>query len=228
MPEFGYKISGMAGAERFFEAERLLDIGLEGFEKSNAEFEADGSRRQEYIKACEDGSEKKVTLIKNVTESGTLVFANFPLAFFRFGGKIFYLWDILPTAFAGYFWWGVYPGLIGYAINRFRLGQVQLAVVQVLAGVVWFLLCLGLGKFFERTEGREHRVLRILFVPCRTKLRTQFLLRGGAVTAAALLICFGKMFSGWQGYYLLYKFLRSPVPALIVSVIPLFVKGRKR
>ncbi|MDE7294303.1 MAG: hypothetical protein K2N72_07750 [Oscillospiraceae bacterium] len=51
MPEFGYKISEMAGAERFFEAERLLDISLEGFEKSNAEFEADGSRRQEYIKA---------------------------------------------------------------------------------------------------------------------------------------------------------------------------------
>ncbi len=103
-----------------------------------------------------------------------------------------------------------------------------MAVVQVMAGVVLFLLFMGLGKFFGRIEGREHKALRILFVPCRTKLRTQFLLRGGAVTVIALLIFFGKLFFILNGYELLYKLLRSPVPALIVSVIPLFMKGRKR
>ncbi|MDE6593274.1 MAG: hypothetical protein K2K57_09470 [Oscillospiraceae bacterium] len=224
MPEFGYKISEMAGAERFFEAERLLDISLDGFEKSNAEFETDGSRRQEYTKVCEDGSEKKVTLIKNVTECGTLVFANFPLKFFRFGGKVFYLWDILPTALMGIFWWGVFPKIMW----GLRFGYVQLAAVHILTGIMWFFLCLGLGKFFAGIEGREHRLLRILFVPYRTRLRTQFLLRGGAVTVIALFISSFNIFSGWEKLYLLNRFLRSPIPALIVSVIPFFMKGRKR
>lgn len=224
MPEYGYKISEMAGAERFFEAERLLDIKLKGFEKGNAEFDEDGSRRQEYIKSADDGSRERVTLIKNVTECGTLVFSDIPLKFFRFGGKVFYLWDILPTALTGIFWWGIFPELM----NRSRLGFLQLAAVQAAAGAAVFFAGMLAGKILEKTESRERRYLRILFVPYRTKLRTQFLLRGGAVTAIAFIISFFKIFSGLNGYELLKMFLQSPIPVLIVSTVPLFMKRRER
>ncbi|MCM1579588.1 MAG: hypothetical protein NC078_12405 [Ruminococcus sp.] len=222
MPEFGYKISGMAGAERYFEAERLLDIKLKGFEKGNAAFEADGSRRQEYIKNEEDGEEKKVTLVKNVTESGTLVFSNFELKFFKFGGRIFYLWDILPTVIMGLFWWRVFPRLMSGVI-----GYVQMGIIQALAGAAWFGAGILIGKIFERIESREHKVLKILFVPYRTKLRTQFLLRGGAVTVIGLLYAFTRLFAGLQGYQIARLFFTYPIIALAVSVIPLFMKGRR-
>lgn len=225
MPEYGYKISEMAGSERFFEAERLLDIKLAGFEKAAASFEADGSRRQEYSRTEEDGSEKKVTLIKNVTESGILVFSNIPLKFFRFGGKIFYLWDILPTVVMGIFWWVVFTK----AIDRFCANFYQAAVFQVIAGFVWFLLVMLAGRVISFIERKDHRNLKILFVPYRSRLRINFIARGGAVSAVCIFLSSFMIFSGMNGSKLLNRFLHSPILALIVSVVPLllFMKGRR-
>lgn len=48
--QYGYKISGFASSERFFETERFLDIYLKGYEKGDTEFSEDGSRRQIWIR----------------------------------------------------------------------------------------------------------------------------------------------------------------------------------
>ena len=96
MQNYGYVLSGLARHERFNEAELLLDKRLKGFSKGSKQFEEDGSITITYSKTDEDG-EKQVILKRNVTESCIMVLSDIPLKFFRFGGWIFYLRDIIPA-----------------------------------------------------------------------------------------------------------------------------------
>lgn len=223
MTRYGYKISGFAGGERFFEAERLLDIVLKGFEKLPASFEADGSRKQEYIKK-DDEEEKNVTLIKNVTESGILVFSDAPLKLFRFGGAVFYLWDILPTVLMGILWWFAVPEIL----RRLPLGNVSAAAVDTAAGLIFCFISLVICSGIKKLEEKGHRHLRILFVPCRSRLRLEFISRGGVITLIGLFVSGFKIFSGFDFMYLLARFLRSPIPMLAVSVLPILSRRRRR
>lgn len=94
MAMYGYKVSGLSRSERYFETEKLLDKKLKDYEKLNSSFEEDGSRKQIYRKTAEDGTISEVTLIKNVTESGIMVFSDRELKFLKFGGAYMYLRDI--------------------------------------------------------------------------------------------------------------------------------------
>ncbi|MCI7766753.1 MAG: hypothetical protein MSJ26_02070 [Oscillospiraceae bacterium] len=96
MQSYGYVLSGLARHDRFNEAEWLLDKVLKGFSKGSKQFEEDGSISLTYSKNDENG-EKLVTLKRNVTESCIMVLSDIPLKFFRFGGWIFYLRDLIPT-----------------------------------------------------------------------------------------------------------------------------------
>lgn len=223
MTRYGYKISGFAGSERYFEAERLLDIALKGFEKLPASFEEDGSRKQEYIRKDDEG-ERNVTLIKNVTESGILVFSDVQLRIFRFGGAVFYLWDILPTVLMGILWWFAVPKIL----RRLPMGNIPVAAVDIAAGLIFCFISMVICSWARRLEEKDHRHLRILFVPCRTRLRMEFIARGGIFTLIALFISGFRIFSGYDMMYLLALFLRSPIPILMISILPLLSKRRRR
>ena len=81
-------------------------------------FGDDGSRTQIYRKKTDDG-EQVVTLVKNITESGVMVFSDIPLPSLRKGGIILYLRD-LPwmIAFAALYW-------VGYPVLLSKVPQIE-------------------------------------------------------------------------------------------------------
>ena len=106
---YGYIIAQLPRHERFNEAELLLDKRLKSYSKGNRQFEEDGSISITYSKETEEGEKQQVILKRNVTESHVAVFSDVPLNFFKFGGWIFYIRDIIPSLvfFMIYFIWGI-------------------------------------------------------------------------------------------------------------------------
>ena len=199
--QYGYKISGFARSEKFFETEKYLDRKLKDFQKDNASFADDGSRTQVYRKTTEDG-EQTVTLVKNITESGVMVFSDIPLPTLRHGGIILYLRDIVwMVAFAGVYWVG-YPLLL----NKFRSIIAHLTrwgTMAAAAVVIAFLMLATYNPVSVR----------------RTPARVRFLQLGGFFSIILGIHDLGSMvFSRINDYRSFFNNLAlSPLSALLIG-----------
>lgn len=201
MSLYGYKISGFAHSERYFEAEALLDRKLKGFEKDNAAFEEDGSRRQRYFRKNEDGSETEVLLTKNVTESGIMVFSDIPLKYLQKGGLVFYIRDIIPTLIIAAIYWGSY-----YYIMRQRWaggGLNKLLQIAFVCGIIFTVV----SRIAIRVLNKN-----------RSPLRVRFMALGSIFGVFQLLYFLSKIFAYWTPLQILYALLRTPVPPLLLAL----------
>lgn len=212
MQQYGYKISGMARGVKFSEAEVFLDKKLKGYEKMNASFSEDGSRTQVYKRKNEDGTENEVTMVKNVTESGIIVFSDLPLKFFKFGGWVLYLRDIVPTVIFGLIYWLGYFKLINTSVFNGKI--LMLLLAAIVGGAAAFLLCLLTHKILDNN---------------RSELRIRFIQLGGIISIVPALYYITRAFARWSVNRMLWHILATPYPAFVVCIVLILaVSGRSR
>ncbi|MBQ7990622.1 MAG: hypothetical protein IJ251_06200 [Oscillospiraceae bacterium] len=171
MAQYGYKLSGFARSEKFFEAEHYLDRRLKGFTKENASFAEDGSRTQTW-KMTSDEGEKTVTLVKNITESGVIVFSDVELKELKHSGLLCFLRDVLwQAAFAALYWIG------------FMWFQRTPAYGFMMANVGVWGAVLGIGVLYAVIIALTYRPVSVRRIPSRTR----FIQAGGVFTVAMIL-----------------------------------------
>ena len=164
-------------------------------------FGDDGSRTQVYRKKTDDG-EQVVTLVKNITESGVMVFSDIPLPSLRHGGIILYLRD-LPWMifFAGLYW-------VGYPMLLRKVPQISWRLTNygtmAAAAVVIALLMLGTAKLLSER---------------RTPARVRLLQLGGPFGIVLGIWSLGSMiFSRVNDYRsFFYNLVQSPLSALLIG-----------
>ena len=213
MQQYGYKISGMARGVKFDEAEVFLDKKLKDYEKMNASFSEDGSRTQVYKRKNEDGTENEVTMVKNVTESGILVFSDLPLKFFKFGGWVLYLRDIVPTIIFGLIYWLGYYKLVNSSMFNGKI--LMLLLAAVVGGFAAYLLSLFTYKLLDKN---------------RSELRIRFIQLGGIISIVPVLYFITRAFARWSVSRMLWHVLATPYPAFIVCILIILEassKGRR-
>lgn len=172
MAQYGYKLSGFARSEKFFEAEHYLDRRLKGFTKANATFTDDGSRTQVWQRTAEDGTEQTVTLVKNVTESGVIVFSDIELKELKHGGIIMYLKDIpIQAAFAALYWYG-FIKLRSTPVYGILITRAKIAGLVAIIGLVYAAII-----------GLSTKIISIR----RTPARTRWIQTGGPFSIVAIL-----------------------------------------
>lgn len=208
MSLYGYKISGLARSEKYFEAERLLDKKLKNFEKDNAVFEEDGSIRQIYRRKNEDGSETEITLVKNITESAVIVFSDIPLKFLKYGGIILYVRDIAPT--------------IIFAVLYYFLYKLALRYFMAYSLTALTLVALAAAAIFTVTDLLTYRLLD----KNRSRLRIRFIQSGSIFTVIALLYYFTRLFAYWNLNHIWYSMLQTPLPSVLAALIICTMIGR--
>lgn len=206
MSLYGYKISNFARSEKYFEAENLLDKKLKGFEKDTTVFERDGSRSQRYFKKNEDGTEIEVILSKNVTESGIMVFSDIPLNYFKRGGWIFYLRDIVPMLIMAAIYWGCY-----YFILRQKWsagGDTRMLQIAFVCSMIFTIISQIAVKVFGKN---------------RSPLRVSFIALGSVFTVYTLLNRLSKLWYKWTFSVIWSNLLRTPVPPLLIAAFIMIV-----
>ncbi len=206
MPLYGYKISGLARSEKYFEAEKLLDRKLKGFSKDNAVFAEDGSITQRYFRENEDGTLTEVTLVKNITETAVLVFSDIPLKYLKFGGKLLYLRDIIPTFIMAGIYWGSYR----YALTKTSLGAKPVMLMAVCA-IIYAFICFASIKPLSKN---------------RSPLRVRFIALGSVFTLFPFLYYTSKLMDYQTLSQVWANLLKTPVPSLIVVLIIMLIRFR--
>ena len=155
MAQYGYKISELSRAEKFAEAECFLDRKLKGYEKQMSGFEADGSVTIRYTKKADDGSVSEISLVKNITESAIMVFSDKELKYFKRGGWILYLRDLIPTVLFSCVIWYLFIAV--YFVGNGFYDLLQKFVLMLVAIVAADLIT---GRFLSKNRSRE----RIAFI----------------------------------------------------------------
>lgn len=203
MPLYGYKISGLARSEKYFEAEKLLDLTLKGFEKDNAVFSEDGSITQRYSKKNEDGSETEVTLVKNITESGIMVFSDIPLKYLKWNGKILYLRDVIPTLIlAGIYWKSYSYGLVSTSFGR------NITQLFLIAGFLYTFISLAACKILSKN---------------RSALRVRFMALGSVFSVFTILKYLTRLSDNWTIKAIWKSMMVTPVPSLMIPLIIMII-----
>ncbi|MBQ5316953.1 MAG: hypothetical protein J6I96_05305 [Oscillospiraceae bacterium] len=188
-----------------------MDKKLKGFQKDNAVFSDDGSRTQVYRKTDGDG-EQVVTLVKNVTESGVMVFSDVPIPTLRHGGIILYLRDIVWMLFFAAVYW------VGYPILLNRVPQIVYRLTpygtMAAAAVVFALLILATVKPVSVR---------------RTPVRVRFLQLGGLFSIVLGVYSLGSMiFSRFNDYRsFLRNLVASPLSALLIGWLIVHIAEKK-
>ncbi len=220
MAQYGYKLSGLARSEKFFEAEHYLDKRLKGFEKDNAVFADDGSRTQVYRRKSDEG-EQTVTLVKNITESGVLVFSDIELKDLKHGGIILYLRDILwQAAFAALYWIG-YPkskSTMPIGIMMSRLKPIGTCLVISIAVALLMIV--------------TYKLVAVR----RTPARVRFIQTGGVFSIVMMFYTLWSLTFKHGGMPLpsfVNSFVQTPLAPLLIGcfllwLIPQLMKGRQR
>ncbi len=214
--QYGYKISGFASSERFFEAERYLDKKLRGWTKGQTEFLEDGSRRQVWTQSAEDGSTQTVELVKNVTESAVLVFSDIELKWLMHGGVFLYVRDLpLMAVFAAVYFIGTMLLKRFYIAPSFRMYNTLpgRAVIMAIMAAAATVITLATTK----------PVMNM-----RTKLRARFVQMGGVFAVILGLSELHYIFTAAHlriGYFFYYLF-DSPVAIILTQILLLYLIGR--
>ena len=199
MATYGYKISNLTRAKKYEEIEALLDKKLTDFEKKSFVFEPDGSVNQDYIRKNDDGTETKVTLSKNVTESSIVVFSDIELKFIKHGGYSLLMADIIPTLiFDVVYWAGMGPVLVPFLYNKssdFVFWIVIFTVVMTGANLISW-----------------NRLTNV-----RTDRRVRFIQAGGIISLAVFLYLSTRIFAHYTLTNMLIKMLYTPLPVIFIS-----------
>lgn len=153
MAYYGYTVSGLVRIEKFSEVEQLLDKKLKDYEKSVSGFEKDGSMTVTYSKKNEDESVNQVRLVKNVTESNISVFSDIPLPYLRFGGKLLWLRDIVPTALFALLQWLGISYCLKTAISFGQTDYIRYAVICLFSAAVLVMLDIVTDKLLSKNRG---------------------------------------------------------------------------
>ncbi|MCR5807861.1 MAG: hypothetical protein K6G68_12615 [Oscillospiraceae bacterium] len=215
---YGYKISGFASAERFFEAEHFLDRYLKGYEKKQTSFSSDGSRSQKWEKQDGDNT-LTVELVKNITESGIMIFSDEEIKKLKHGGIWLYIKDIIPTIiFAAIYWVGM-----PYILTRVRYKNYFIKI-GTLIGLAAVMLILRL--IIDAVKKKMPRP------SMRTPRRSKFVQYGGVISVIlsvfTVLDQFGKSVSAIGDYgltkggsylYFINLFILSPVAVIVMQLI---------
>lgn len=199
MAAYGYKISNLTRAKKYKEIEALLDKKLTDFEKMSFAFEPDGSVNQDYIRKNPDGTETKVTLSKNITESSIVVFSDIELEFIKHGGYSLLMSDIIPTlVFAAVYWGGMAPVLTPFLYTK--------SSDFVFWAVMFTIVMTGVNLF---TWNRLSCV--------RTPARVRFMQSGGIITLCMFLYLSTRIFAHYTLTNMLIKMLYTPLPVIFIS-----------
>lgn len=200
MQQYGYKISGMARGEKYLEAEQFLDKKLKDYEKGQSTFEEDGSRVQQYTKTAPDGTESVITLVKNVTESGVLVFSDVPLKYFRFGGWVLYLRDILPSfLYSGSFW----LILNGFLFRRFY-SDIERVIIAFVGAVILSIICRLTDSLLDKN---------------RSFVRRKFIQLGGVFIIPLIFYLFIRSVMVINVSAFLHTLFSTPLPLCIFTMV---------
>lgn len=202
MATYGYKISNLTRAKKYAEIEALLDKKLVGFEKKGYAFEPDGSVNQDYVRTNEDGTQTKVTLSKNVTESSIVVFSDTELDFIKHGRYSLLMRDIIPTLIFAAVYWGIMAPIIIPYIYEIRNNITDFIFLLVISTIIM-------------TAANLISWSRLAAV--RSKARTHFIQCGGIISLGVFLWISTRIFAHYTLTNMLIKMLYTPLPVIFVS-----------